>query len=57
MGFGPYNHFLKIQEPIETPTPKVEAPLGVLGFIPSHFPTFLGAWNVILGLPFWFTTL
>jgi hypothetical protein len=29
MGFDPYNRFLKIQESIETLTPKVGAHLGV----------------------------
>jgi hypothetical protein len=36
MGFDPFNHFLKTQESIKTPTPKVEAHLGMWGFIPSH---------------------
>jgi hypothetical protein len=27
--------------------------LGVWGFIPSHSPTFLGAWDVTFGLPSW----
>jgi hypothetical protein len=57
MGFDAYNRTLKIQESIGTPTPKVGAHLGVWGFIPSHSPTFPGAWNVTLGLPFWPTTL
>ncbi len=39
MGFDPYNRSLKIRESIETPTPKVGAPLRVWGFIPSHFPS------------------
>jgi hypothetical protein len=38
MGFDPWNFFLKIWESIGTPTPKVEAHLGVWGFIPSHCP-------------------
>ncbi len=29
LGFNPYNHSLKIRESIGSPTPKVEAPLGV----------------------------
>jgi hypothetical protein len=29
LGFDPYNRSLKIQESTKTPTPKVEAPLGV----------------------------
>ncbi len=39
MGFDPCNRVLKIQESIETPTPKVGAHLGVLRFIPWHSPT------------------
>jgi hypothetical protein len=39
LGFDPKNCSLKIQESTKTPTPKVEAPLGVWGFIPSHFPS------------------
>jgi len=50
MRFDLCNCPLKIQESIGTPTPKVGAHLGVWGFIPSHFPTFPGAQNVILGL-------
>jgi hypothetical protein len=53
MGFDPYNCSLKIQESIGTPSPKVGAHLGMWRFIPSHFPTLLGAWNVILELYFW----
>jgi hypothetical protein len=53
MGFDPYNYPLKIQKSIETPIPKVGAHLGVCEFIPSHSPTFLGAWNVTLGLHSW----
>jgi hypothetical protein len=43
MGFDHYNRSLKIQESIETITPKVETHLGVWVFIPSHCPTLLGA--------------
>jgi hypothetical protein len=50
MGFDPCNHFLKIWESIRTLMPKVGVHLGVWGFIPSHSPTFLRAWNVIPGL-------
>jgi len=39
LNFDPYNRSLKIWESIGSPTPKVEAPLGVWGFIPSHFPS------------------
>jgi hypothetical protein len=47
MSFDPYNYPLKVQESIETPTPKMGAHLGVWKLIPSHSPTFLGAWNLI----------
>ncbi len=57
MGFYPWNHYLKIWESIGTPTPKMEAHLGVWGFIPSHFPTFMGAWDVTPRLPFLAHTL
>ncbi len=40
MSFDLYNYSLKIQESIETPTPKVGAHLGVYGIIPSHSLTF-----------------
>jgi hypothetical protein len=46
MNFDPYNHSLKIWEPIGTPTPKMGTHLGVWRFIPSHSLTLLGAWNV-----------
>jgi len=36
MGFNLYNHSLKIQDSIGTPTPKVEVHLGEWRFIPSH---------------------
>jgi hypothetical protein len=35
----------------------VGAHLGVCGFIPSHSPTFLRAWNMILGLHSWLAPL
>jgi hypothetical protein len=50
LGFDPCTHSLNIRESTKTPTPKVEAPLGVWRFIPSHFlslPGFL-SWPVIL---------
>ncbi len=54
MSFDPCNFFLKIWESIGTPTPNVGIHLGVWGFIPSHSPTFFGAWmwlpSFILGL-------
>jgi hypothetical protein len=53
MNFGPWDMFLQIWESIGTPIPKMGAHFEMCGFIPSHFPTFLGAWNVTLGLPFW----
>jgi hypothetical protein len=40
LSFNSYNCSLKIWESTGTPTPKVEAPLGVWGFVPSHFLTF-----------------
>jgi len=40
LGFDPCNRSLNIQKCTETPTPKVESPLGVWGFIPSHFLSF-----------------
>jgi hypothetical protein len=52
LNFDPYSHSLKIGKSTRTPTPKVEAPLGVWGCIPSHFPTLLGTWSVIPRLPF-----
>jgi hypothetical protein len=57
MGFDSCNFSLKIWESTGTPTPKVGAPLGMWGFIPSHFPTLLGAWNVTPGIPSWLTPL
>jgi hypothetical protein len=57
MGFGPCNLSLKVWKSTKIPTPKVGALLGVWGFIPSHSPTFSGAWDVTLGLPFWHAPL
>jgi hypothetical protein len=42
MSFDPCDHHLKIQKSIKILTPKVKTHLGVWGFIPSNFPTFLG---------------
>jgi len=42
LDFDPWNHSLNIWESIGTPTPKVEVPLGVWRFIPSHFSSLLG---------------
>jgi hypothetical protein len=50
LGFDLCNCSLKIWESTETPTPKVGVPLGVWGFIPSHFLTLPRAWDVTLGL-------
>jgi hypothetical protein len=52
MSFDPWNYFLKIWKSIEIPTPKVEAHLGMCGFIPSHPLTLLGAYNLIPRLYF-----
>jgi hypothetical protein len=57
MNFDTWNCPLKIWKSIKTPIPKVEAHLGMWGFIPSHSPTLLGAWNVTLGLHSWPTPL
>jgi len=53
MSFDPCNRPLKILKFIRTPTPKLEAHLGVCGFIPSHSPTFLGAQNVTFNIHSW----
>jgi hypothetical protein len=55
MGFDSYNCSLKIWESIGTPTLKVGAHLGVWRFIPSHFRTLPGTWDVTPGLPSWLT--
>jgi hypothetical protein len=57
MGFDPCSCFMKIRESIGTLTLKMEAHLGVWGFISSHFSTFLGTWDVIPELFFWPTPL
>jgi len=57
MGFDLYNRFLKLQESIWTPIPKVGAHLGVWRFIPSQSPTLLGTWDVTLRLPSWLAHL
>jgi hypothetical protein len=48
-----YNCSLKIWESIGIQIPKMGAHLGVWGFIPSHSPTLLGAWNVTPRLHSW----
>ncbi len=57
MGFDPCNLSLNIWESIGTPTPKVGVPLGVWGFIPSHFLALPGACGMTPGLPSWPATL
>jgi len=42
MSFDLYNRSSKIQESIETSTPKVGVHLGMWGFIFSHSPTLPG---------------
>ncbi len=53
IGFDPCNCSLKIWESIRTSIPKVEAHLGAWRFIPSHSPTFPGAWNATFELHSW----
>jgi hypothetical protein len=53
MNFDPWNCPLKIQKSIKSTTFKMGAHLGVCGFIPSHSPTLLRAWNVTPELHFW----
>jgi hypothetical protein len=57
IAFDPYNRSLKIQKFIKSPTSKMGVHLGMWRFIPSIFPTFLGAWDVIPELPFWLAPL
>jgi hypothetical protein len=57
MCFDPFNCPLKIWESIGTLISKVGTHLGVCGFIPSHFPTLSGAWNVTPRFHFWLTPL
>jgi hypothetical protein len=57
MSFDPWNYSLKIWKSVRTPSPKMGAHLGVWSFILSHFPTFLGAWNVTHGLHSWLAPL
>jgi hypothetical protein len=52
MGFDLYSYSLKIRESIGILIPKVGVHLGVWRFIPSHFPTLSGEWNVTPRLPF-----
>ncbi len=42
LSFGPCNRSMNIRESTGTPTPKVEVPFGVWGFIPSHFLSLMG---------------
>ncbi len=48
LGFDPWNHFLKFENPSGLQLPKWELPWEC-EFIPSHFLTFPGAWNVTPG--------
>jgi hypothetical protein len=57
LSFDSCNRSLKIWESTEIPTPKVEVPLEVWGFISSHFLTLLGACGVTPRFPSWPTTL
>jgi len=57
LSFEPCNFSLKIRESTGTSTPKMEAPLEMWRFIPSHFPTLLGACGMTLELPSWLATL
>jgi hypothetical protein len=57
MIFGPCKRLLKFWESIGSPIPKVGGVHLGVGFIPSHSPTFLGAWNVIFMLHSWPTPL
>jgi hypothetical protein len=57
MSFDPCNRPLKIWKSIRTPTSKVWAHFGRCGFIPSHFPTLLRAWNVTPKLHSWLAPL
>jgi hypothetical protein len=57
MSFDPWNCSLNIQKSTGISTPKLGAPLGVWGFIPSHFPTLSGAWNATPGLFSWLAPL
>jgi hypothetical protein len=51
LSFGPWNCPLKIGMSMETPSPKMGVPLGIWGFIPSHFPILPGACSVTPMLP------
>jgi hypothetical protein len=52
MSFDTYNRPLKIRKSTWTPTPNVGIHLGVWKFIPSHFPTLPGTWNMTFELHF-----
>jgi hypothetical protein len=49
MSFDSCNRSLKIRESIGIPIPKMGVPLGVWGFIPSHYFAFSRTWNVTPG--------
>jgi hypothetical protein len=57
MGYDPWNFSMKLQESIETPTPKMGTHLGVWGFVPSHSPALPRAWDVTPRLPSWHALL
>jgi hypothetical protein len=57
MSCDSYNYPLKIQEPIGILIPKKEVHLRMWGFVPSHSPTLLRAWNVTPELHSWLTSL
>jgi hypothetical protein len=57
LSFDPYNRPLKMWESMRILAPKMETPLGVWGFIPSHSLTLLGACGVTPMLPSWSATL
>jgi hypothetical protein len=56
MSFDPCDRPLKVRESIGTLIPKVGVHLGVWGFILSHSPALLGAWNVTPELQSWPTS-
>ncbi len=53
MNFEPTITLWKFKSQLGFQLPKWEPTLGVCGFIPSHPPTFMGAWNVTLELHPW----
>jgi len=53
LGVHHLKSLFKYSKSIRTLTLEVKVHFGVWRFIPSHLPTFLGTWNVILGLHSW----